>query len=195
MLKIGLTGGIGSGKTTVAKVFEILGIPVYYADDAARNLMNTNARLKDNIIAAFGPDSYENEMINRPYVSSLVFNNPEKLVLLNHLVHPVTIADAENWMKHQTTPYAIKEAALIFESGAQEHLDHVIGVSAPLSLRILRTMKRDKISREAVLQKMDRQMDESIKLKLCDFVIVNDELTLLIPQVLALHEKFLLLGE
>ena len=194
MLKAGLTGGIGSGKSTVAKVFETLGIPVYYADDAAKKMMQEDAALKAKITQAFGNESYLNGQLNRPFLSSLVFNNPEKLALLNSFVHPATIEDAEKWMRQQTAPYVLKEAALIFESGAQEHLDYVIGVSAPTPLRILRTMKRDGISREEVLQRMDRQMDESIKLKLCDFVLVNDEQQLLIPQVVALHEKLMQLN-
>ena len=119
----------------------------------------------------------------------------EKLEQLNALTHPATIKDAENWMKKQTTPYSIKEAALIFESGAQEHLDHVIGVTAPAPLRIQRTMQRDGITREEVIARMNKQMDENIKMKLCDFVLRNDEQELLLPQVIALHEKLLSLAK
>ena len=189
MLRVGLTGGIGSGKSTVAKIFEVLGIPVYYADAAAKRLMNEDDELKKNIIAHFGRESYENDQLNRSYISSLVFNNKEKLELLNSLTHPATIRDANKWMQRQTSPYTIKEAALIFESGSAEHLDHVIGVYTPAPLRIQRIMQRDNTTREEVLQRMSRQIDEDIKMRLCDSIIINDEQQLLIPQVLELHEK------
>ncbi len=193
MLKIGITGGIGSGKSTVAKVFEVLGIPVYYADEAAKRLMNEDADLKEKIKATFGENAYREDKLDRKFVSSIVFNSPEKLALLNALVHPATLVDAERWMQKQLTPYALKEAALIFESGAHEHLDYVIGVTAPAPLRIQRTMHRDGITREAVIARMDKQMDEVIKMKLCDFIIKNDEQEMLLPQVLALHERLLTL--
>lgn len=191
MLKIGLTGGIGSGKSTVAKVFEVLGIPVYYADNAAKQLMNKDENLKEKITKQFGNQVYTDGKLNRTYLSEIVFNNPEKLALLNSLVHPAILKDAERWMQQQTTPYAIKEAALIFESGAQQHLDYVIGVTAPAPLRIHRTMQRDAITREEVVARMDKQMDDTIKMKLCHFIIKNDEQEMLLPQVIALHEKLL----
>jgi len=195
MLKIGITGGIGSGKSTVAKVFEMLGIPVYYADDAAKRLMNEDEELKEKIQLQFGNDVYKDGKLNRKELAAIVFNDPSKLVLLNSLVHPATLKDAERWMQKQATPYAIKEAALIFESGAQEQLDHVIGVTTPAPLRIQRSMQRDGISREEVIARMDKQMDETIKMKLCDFVITNNEQEMLLPQVLALHEKLLALSK
>lgn len=191
ILKIGITGGIGSGKSTVAKVFEMLGIPVYYSDDAAKKLMNEDAGLKEKLLLAFGKDTYINGSLNRSYLSGMVFNNPEKLSLLNSIVHPATIADADKWMQHQTTPYAIKESALVFESGAYKHLDKVIGVYAPARLRIQRVMQRDNISEEAVKARMGKQMDEDKKMLLCDYVINNDEQELVIPQVLKIHEAFL----
>jgi dephospho-CoA kinase len=194
MLKIGLTGGIGSGKSTVAKVFEVLGIPVYYADDAARRIMNEDELLKQQIIEHFGASSYKNNQLDRPYIASQVFNNKEKLELMNSLVHPATIRDAEQWMRKQTTPYAIKEAALIFESGSQDQLDYVIGVSAPTPLRLLRAMKRDGSTRDQVLARMGKQIQEAIKMRLCDFVIYNDEQQAVIPQVISLHEKLVKLG-
>ena len=195
MLHIGITGGIGSGKTTVAKVFEVLGIPVYYADDAAKRLMNEDGKLKEKIQLQFGNEVYKNGQLDRKHLAEIVFTSPEKLALLNALVHPVTLKDAEKWMQQQSTPYAIKEAALIFESGAQEHLDHVIGVTAPAPLRIQRTMQRDGITREEVMARMDKQMDETIKMKLCDFVLVNNEQEMLLPQILLLHEKLLVLAK
>ncbi|WP_152266753.1 dephospho-CoA kinase [Agriterribacter humi] len=191
MLKIGLTGGIGSGKTMVARIFELLGIPVYYADAAAKTIMNEDESLKALIIEHFGKAAYTDGTLNRAYISSIVFQNKEKLALLNSLVHPATIRAAEKWMLQQQAAYAIKEAALIFESGSQNGLDLVIGVYAPKSLRILRTMQRDTISRDEVLKRMSNQVNEELKMKLCDFVIYNNEQQLLIPQVIALHEKLL----
>ena len=190
MLRVGITGGIGSGKSTVSKIFEVLGIPVYYADEASKRLMNENEALKEKLKSIFGDGTYIDGQLNRSYLSAIVFNDPLKLALLNSIVHPATIKDAEDWMKKQTAPYAIKEAALVFESGSQEHLDKVIGVYAPAAVRILRVMERDKVTREEVQSRMNKQIDEDMKMRLCDYVITNNEQELLIPQVIKLHQKF-----
>lgn len=191
MLQIGLTGGIGSGKSTVAKVFETLGIPVYYADAAGKRLMNENTELKQQIINLFGAESYVDGKLNRAYLASIVFNNKQQLERLNSLIHPATIEDAKKWILQQTTPYAIKEAALIFESGSGAGLNYIIGVYAPQALRIKRTMERDNITREEVIKRMENQLAEEMKMKLCDFIIYNDEQQLVIPQVLQLHQQFI----
>lgn len=191
MLKVGLTGGIGSGKSTVARIFNVLGIPVYNSDDAAKRLMAENEELKNNIIRSFGDESYVNGELNRKYLSALVFNDSKKIELLNSLVHPATLKDAGQWMKKQNSPYVIKEAALIFESGSNKFLDYVIGVQSPSALRIKRAIERNHISREQVEARMKLQMDEEEKMGLCDFIIVNDEQQMLIPQVLSLHENLL----
>lgn len=195
VLKIGLTGGIGSGKSTVAQLFEVLGIPVYYADMEAKRLMNEDLKLKSSITAIFGEGAYTNKILNRKYISSIVFSDPAKLEQLNAIVHPATKKDCENWMDQQTTPYAIHEAALIFEAKVADRLDYIIGVSSPQELRIKRTMERDTVSQEEVLQRMSKQLDEEIKMSKCDFVLVNDEKQLLIPQVLKLHEKLIQLSK
>jgi dephospho-CoA kinase len=195
MIRVGLTGGIGSGKTTVAKIFELLGVPVYYADDAAKRIMNEDEELKLAIKKQFGDASYKNNELDRTYLSSKVFNDPVQLEKLNSLVHPATIRDAGNWMNKQKTPYTIKEAALIFESGAAEQLDYVIGIYASIETRIKRTMERDKISEDEIKKRMNAQLDEKIKLKLCDFILQNDEQQLLLPQVIELHKKLLELAE
>lgn len=189
MLRIGLTGGIGSGKTTVARVFETLGIPVYDADHAAKNLMNHDPALKASIIELFGEESYQHHKLNRSYIAGIVFNDPEKLAKLNALIHPVTIADAEKWLSaQQQAPYAIKEAALLFESGADKHLDYIIGVTAPEETRIKRVAARDHLDPEDVRKRIQNQMNEDEKMKRCHFVLHNDEKDLLLPQVLELHK-------
>ena len=146
MIRVGLTGGIGSGKSTVAKIFEVLGVPLYYADQSARRLMNENEELKQKIIQSFGDHVYPNGVLDRTALASIVFTDPKKLEQLNALVHPVTFTDAVRWLEQlekadPPIPYAIKEAALIFESGAQRQLDYVIGVSAPEPLRMHRVIK------------------------------------------------------
>jgi dephospho-CoA kinase len=194
MFRVGLTGGIGSGKSTVAAIFETLGIPVSYADDAAKRLMNEDPDLREAISREFGPEAYVGGTLNRKYIATQVFNDPARLESLNNLVHPVTIREGAKWMQEQAGlghPYAIREAALIFESRSAGHLDFIIGVYAPAPLRIHRTMLRDHSSREAVQQRMRNQIDEEIKMKLCDAVVRNDEQEALIPQVLELHERLL----
>ena len=191
MLKIGLTGGIGSGKTTVARIFEVLGIPVYYADQAARDLMNTDPELKKQIISQFGADAYKDGTLNRPWLASRVFNNSEKLEILNSLVHPVTIRHADAWMAAQTSPYAIKEAALIFEGKLEKYFDYIIGVTAPEPLRLERAVKRDQSTAELVLQRMRQQMDESEKISRCNFIITNDEKQAILPQAIRIHQSLL----
>ncbi len=190
MLKIGLTGGIGSGKSTVAKVFEILGIPVYYADDAAKRLMNNNDDLKKEIIKHFGEKAYQQNQLDRKYLAGIVFNDKEKLQLLNSLTHPITIKDSEDWMLAQTSPYIVREAALLFESGAANTVDYVVGVYAPQHIRVKRVMERDNLSIEDVMKRVSRQLDEEEKMKRCDFVISNNETELVIPQVIELDKKF-----
>ncbi len=190
MLKVGLTGGVGSGKTTVSKIFTSLGVPVFYADDIAKKIMNEDTILKQEIINLFGKEAYT-ESLNRKHIADIVFNDAFKLEQLNALIHPRTIAAANKWMQQQTKPYVIKEAALMFEAGASTNLDYVIGVYAPQILRINRVMKRDKFTKEQVLERINNQIDENLKMKLCDFVIVNDEQQAVLPQVINLHKKFL----
>ncbi len=190
MLKIGLTGGIGSGKTTIAKIFELLNIPVYYADEATKRLYHTDAALMASIKKHFGEDVYTAGELNRSKLSAIVFSDPEKLTLLNKLAHPPTIKDAEDWMSRQNAPYIIKEAALLFESGSNKGLDYVIGVRSSSELQIKRTMERDSLTKDEVIKRMQRQMNEESKLDQCDFIIDNNEQELIIPQVISLHAKF-----
>lgn len=191
MLKIGLTGGIGSGKSVVAGIFKVLGIPVFDADAEARNIMENSPELRAAITREFGNDSYANGTLNRKYLAAIVFNNAFQLDKLNALVHPFTIAAAEEWALQQTSPYVVKEAALFFEAGSAIGFDYMIGVSAPQAIRIKRVMERDAVTRDEVLSRMRRQIDEQIKMRLCDFVIINDDRQMLIEQVLPLHERFI----
>ena len=193
-LRVGLTGGIGSGKSTVAAIFEILGIPVYRSDDAAKRLMNEYIDLKTAVIEHYSNEVYKDGVLNRAFLATEVFANPSRLALLNSLVHPATITDGDKWMAQQRAPYVLKEAAIIFETGTQRHLDFVIGVYAPVTLRIYRTMKRNNSNIEDVKLRIEQQMDDAIKMKLCDAVIVNDEQQALLPQVMRLHESLLQLA-
>jgi dephospho-CoA kinase len=191
MLKIGITGGIGSGKSIVTNIFKVLGIPVFDADSAAKTIMNENEELKLALQKEFGTEAYQDNQLNRKYLADIVFKDAYRLEVLNSLVHPASIAAGLAWTGQQTAPYTIKEAALLFEAGSAFNLDYIIGVFAPQAVRIKRVMDRDGVSREDVLNRMSRQINEEMKMKLCDFVIVNDEQQLVIPQVMKLHEHFL----
>jgi len=189
---IGLTGGIGAGKTTVAKVFKALGIPVFNADEIAKELMQTNPVIKAQLLTTFGDKVYlANGALDRTYLANIVFKDAYQLALLNAIVHPVTIQAAKDWAATQSTPFVIKEAALLFESGATDGLTAVIGVAAPLNLRIQRVMQRDACSKLDVEQRMRHQISDTIKIKLCDWVIDNNDQDLIIPQVLKIQEAIL----
>ena len=191
MLRIGLTGGIGSGKSTVARIFQSLGIPIYSSDIEAKRLMREDPSIKHAIKESFGEDVYAGELPDTRKLASIVFQDPIALEKLNQIIHPATIADAKKWMAKQPAPYVIKESALLFESGAAEGLDMIIGVYAPKALRLQRVMQRESVDRETVLARMNRQLDEEMKRKLCDRVIVNDEQEPLLHQVLTLHQELL----
>ncbi len=194
MLKIGITGGIGSGKSTVCHIFELIGIPVYYADDRAKFLMQHDVALKTALKKHFGEGLYgDNGQLDRPYLSKLVFGDKEKVALLNSLVHPIVAADSESWLHAQEhLPYALKEAALLFESGSYRQLDAIISVTAPLELRIKRVIKRDNTTREAVQARIAHQWPQEKKDALADYLVVNDGEHLLIPQILHIHRDLLL---
>jgi dephospho-CoA kinase len=185
---IGLTGGIGSGKSIVAKIFTTLGIPVFNADEEAKHIMQTSPSIKAKLIKQFGTDIYIEHGLDKEKLASIVFNDSFQLQLLNAIVHPVTIQAAKDWAAKQTSPYVIKEAALIFESAAADGLFKVIGVTAPLSLRIQRVMQRDGVSKEQVEARMQHQISDTIKMRLCDYVIQNNNQEMLIPQVLELDK-------
>ncbi len=193
-MQVGITGGIGSGKSLVCKIFQCLGIPVYDADSHAKELMTTDGILISNIKKEFGPLSYNSDgSLNRSYLSQEVFNDQEKLNVLNSLVHPSVGEDYNKWVgKMNSYPYLIKEAALLFETGSDAVLDKVILVHAPTALRVRRILKRDRHRTERqIMAIVNNQMPEDEKMKLADFIVTNDEKSLLIPQVVGLHLAFL----
>jgi dephospho-CoA kinase len=193
MLKIGITGGIGSGKTTVCRVFELLGIPVFYADNVAKTIMQTDSQLKNEILNAFGTESYSIDgQLNRPYISSIVFKDQSQLNKLNALVHPAVFRAFDRWIsEQQEVPYILKEAALLYESESYEMCDLSILVISPESTRISRIKARDHISEEEIMLRMKRQFSDEQKMKLANHILINDENRLLIPQILDLHQQFL----
>ena len=190
-LQIGITGGIGSGKTLVSKIFACLGIPVYDADSHAKELMTTDGILVSQIKKEFGDLSYLSDgTLNRKYLSEVVFNKQERLDVLNKLVHPRVGENYTQWVKrHNNKAYVLKEAALLFETGSYQALDKIIVVHAPEEVRIKRVIHRDGRAEQQVREIIRKQMSEEEKLKRADFIIYNDESSLIIPQVLSLHER------
>ena len=190
MLRIGVTGGIGGGKSLVCNILEKMGVPVYYADQEARRLMNGRPELREGISRLLGPEAYRAGELDRQRVASMVFADPVLLDELNKLVHPAVHEDFYEWTRLQEgKPVVAEEAALLFESGAYRMLDRNILVSAPEDLRLRRVMQRDGVGRQEVLQRMRRQMDEESKKELADEVILNDGHRLLLPQVVAVYNK------
>ena len=193
MLKIGITGNIGSGKTTVSKIFEMLAVPVFFADEAARDVMVTDNILVDGIKAAFGAASYfADGSLNRKYIAGIVFNDESKLKVLNSLVHPATFRAFDNWVSLQKNKatYVLKEAALLFETDAWKGCDSTILVTAPLKVRVERVMKRSGLTREEIISRDAKQLSERKKAELATYMVTNDESQLVIPQVLQLHNLF-----
>jgi dephospho-CoA kinase len=196
MLRIGITGGIGSGKTTICQVFETLGISVYYADKETKELYVNNAELKAKMLQEFGPEVYSGNTLNRVFLSQLVFNDAKKLQQLNAIVHPFVFAHYETWCEaHKTEKYTLKEAAIMFESGSYKHLHYVVGVAAPEEVRIARIIQRDGLSREEVLRRIQKQMPTEELIKRCDFMIENDGENSIVEQVINLHKRILQLPE
>jgi len=193
-LQVGITGGIGSGKSLVSKIFQLLGIPVYDADSHAKKLMTTDGILISQIKKEFGDLSYQSDgSLNRAYLASHVFNNDQELAVLNNLVHPRVGVDYAAWVKaHSNSPYVLKEAALLYEAGSYRSLDKIIVVSAPERVRVARVQKRDPHRTvEQIKAIVEKQMPDHQKLERADYIVVNDETQLVIPQVLELHNAFL----
>lgn len=197
MLKVGITGGIGSGKSTVCKVFEVLGIPVFYADDHAKRVMTDDPFLIEAIKSTFGKDSYlEDGSLNRKYIAKIVFNDARELAKLNAIAHPATFRAFDNWLKKVgDVPYILKEAALLFESNSYKLCNKSIMVFAPLDVRVARVLQRDNITRAEFDGRNSKQYSDKKKLEMADYVITNDDTKLVVPQVLDLHREFLKLSQ
>lgn len=191
MKTVGLTGGIGSGKTTVAKMFQELGVPLYIADDRAKILMNTSDVIKKELIGLFGKEAYKDNQLNRPFLASKIFENSDLLKQMNAIVHPKVGDDFEEWKKSQNTVYVLKEAAIIFENDLASQYDFIITVVADLDQRIARVMKRDDTTEEKILAIVKNQLSDDEKAKQSDFVITNHDLEQTKLQVLKIHQQLI----
>nr|WP_319398424.1 dephospho-CoA kinase [uncultured Carboxylicivirga sp.] len=190
MLKVGLTGGIGSGKSTVAQFLEVLSVPVYYADARAKQLMNTNTQVITKIKELLGEEAYCGSEVNRPYVAQMVFNDKALLEGLNQIVHPAVKKDFEKWCNHNADKkWVVQEAAILFENDGYKKFDQIILVTAPMDLRIQRVMKRDNVSESKVIERINNQWTDDKKVKLANAVIVNDDKQSVIEQVIQLVNK------
>lgn len=192
MKKIGVTGGIGSGKSIVCEIFKTLGCKIYNADERAKLLLNNNVEIRRQIMLNFGEQIYQSGKADRKLLAAKVFNNAEALKTLNSIIHPAVSVDFQEWLQiNNNQPYIIKEAAIMFESGANKQLDEVILVYASPEIRMKRVMQRDNITQEAVIARMKNQMSDDDKIKLSNYIIYNDGTQSLIKQVLTLHNNFI----
>ncbi|MCW3806593.1 dephospho-CoA kinase [Plebeiibacterium marinum] len=192
MISIGITGGIGSGKSTVCKIFETLGVPVYYADARSRMLTDSHPQIISGVKSLFGGQIYTQGKLDRKRVGEVVFKNKNLLNELNRIIHPVVAEDYIHWSRqHFDKPYVLKEAAILFESGAYKQVDKIVTVSAPRELKIMRVMQRDGVTREDVMSRMNNQWDDEQKVAKSDYVIYCNDTDLVVTQVLGLHEKLI----
>jgi len=191
MIIVGLTGGIGSGKTTVAKQFLEIGIPVYIADEEAKRLMRRSKIIKRKLIKLFGKEAYVGEELNKPFLANIIFNDKNYLQKMNAIVHPKVARHFEKWVLKQEAPYIIKEVAILFENGGHNTCDFVITVTAPIETRIKRLLKRDNTSYEKIEAIMKNQWTDEEKVKQSHFVIENIELENTKKQVVKIHKEIL----
>lgn len=192
--RVGITGGIGSGKTSVCRIFAILGIPVFSADNEARRIMESDTGLRNEINAVAGKDLYENGTLDRPALAAIIFNDRTKLGQVNSLVHPLVYKSFEEWNLMQDSPYTLLEAAILFESGGDRHVDRTISVVAPESERIERVIRRNNLTRQEVIERMRNQIDDARRAELSDYVIGNSENAMILPEVLKIHDDLLSLA-
>lgn len=190
MLKLGITGGIGSGKTIVCEIFNTLHVPVYLADDRAKFLTETDTEIQNSIIREFGEESFINSTYNRQYIASVVFYEKEKLQALNRIIHPKVEKDFSDWYKKQKSSYVVHEAAILFESGVYKQMDYTLFVDAPVNYRIERVVKRDGIPGEQVKLRLKNQWPADKIRNMADWTVINDGKTLILPRILEIH-KFL----
>lgn len=183
MIRIGITGGMGAGKSVISEMMRCLGIPVYDADIASKKILNSNTKVKTQLIELLGEEIFSNGQLNRPLMAQLIFNNNELLLKTNAIIHPAVFEDFIAWSEAQNKEVVACETAILFESGMVSYFDSILMVSAPLEIRIERCIKRNKFTREQVLERIAKQMDESKKIELSDFVIDNDNRKALYPQL------------
>lgn len=191
MIKVGLTGGIGSGKTTVAKLFIELGIPVYIADTEAKRLMRTSKTIKRKLLEEFGEKAYIKNKLNRAFLANIVFNDKKKLAAINKIVHPSVANSFKRWINKYNTAYAIQENAILFENNSADKFDFIITVTAPIQDKIERVMKRDNVTKEEVLARMNNQISDKEKIKKSNFVIENRDLKQTKNEVAKIHKLIL----
>jgi len=190
-LIVGITGGIGSGKSIVSKIFHALGVPVYNSDLRSKAIVNSNVRLRKELIHSFGEHIYTENGLDKPYFARIIFNDKQALELSNRIIHPYVKNDFETWVKTCEFPYVLKESAILFETGIYKQLDKTILVTAPEKIRIKRIMKRDNMRWEQVMSRISNQLIDDEKLALADFVIDNSGVKPVIPQVVKIHETLL----
>lgn len=190
-MRLGVTGGIGSGKTSVCRVFNVLGIPVFSADSEARIIMETDLWVISAIKSIGGQNIYSDGVLNREELAKLMFNNKEILIKVNHAVHPVVLEQFGKWEKLQVAPYVIMEAAILFESGTGNLMDRILTVVTPIEERIDRVVKRNTLTREQVMDRIKNQMDDEEKIKKSDYVIDNSDNMMIIPAILEIHEEII----
>ena len=188
-ITVGITGGIGSGKSTVCEIFRVLGITVFEADKVARNLMNENSVIRQNLVEWFGNEIYSENQLNRKLLAELIFNNNSLLNKVNSLVHPIVREEFVKWKNSQNTVYSVYEAAILFESGFYKLMDYTVLITAPQQIRINRVMARDNLSQDQVLARINNQWTDDEKRKLATTVIINDNKNLIIPQIIEIDKK------
>ena len=189
--KLGITGGIGSGKTSVCRVFTVLRIPVFSADREANYIMENESIIQDKLNSITGQDLYANGILNRQALASIIFNDKTILKKVNALVHPFVFDNFRKWSAEQTSPYVIMEAAILFESGAEKYVDKVATVVAPADQREERVIRRNKLTKEQVMERMRNQLDDDTRISLSDYIIYNSENDMIIPAVLKIHQEIL----
>ncbi|HBC79454.1 MAG TPA: dephospho-CoA kinase [Bacteroidales bacterium] len=194
-LKLGVTGGIGSGKTTVCKVFGVLGIPVFSADEEAKKLLDTDKDIQIEINRLAGMDLFSSGKLDRPVLAKIIFNNRHLLEKVNSIIHPAVFRSFGDWFYKQDSPYSIMEAAILFESGADRFMDRIVTVVTPLEERIERLVKGNRFSRDQVIERIKNQIDDESRVKLSDFVIYNSENNMIIPAIIGIHEEMLKLSK
>jgi dephospho-CoA kinase len=191
MLKVGITGGIGSGKTLISRIFSVLGVPVYNADLSARDIMNTDRFVQEKLVGSFGERILKDGVPDRQALAQIVFNDPDALKRINEIIHPAVKTDFISWLeRHRHEKYILKEAAILFESGAYKELDTIVLVTAPEEIRIKRIMKRDGVTAASIRKRMANQWPDETKAAKAGFIVVNDNTSAVLPVILEMHSQF-----